>query len=88
MLKYYKTFYDEKERTEVTYDEALNVLLGTWRDNDMTRDMLTTPNRIYCMCSVIDVEEITDDGMTMGLMAGLCNMLPMDTEYDNEGNRI
>lgn len=88
-LKYYKQFHDKPgERKEISYDEALNTLLTTYRDNDMTRDMLTTANRIDCRFSVVDVEEITEDGMRMVLMAGLRNMLPMGTEYDEDGNRI
>lgn len=82
-LRYYNKI--DGERIAITYDKALDIMLGTWKDNDMTRDMLQMPNNIQCMFSDIFVEEMTKDG-TMVLMAGMWNMLPMDTEYDKEGN--
>ena len=69
---------------EITYDEALNILLTTYRDNDMTRDMLTLPNRIMCRFSTIDVK----DGSGLIPMAGLYNLLPNDMDYDDDGNRV
>lgn len=87
-LKYYRKGHGESPREEITYDKALSILLGTYRDNDMTRDMLTTANNIVCRYSTVYVEEIWDNDMIMVLMAGLQNMLPMGVEYDEEGNRI
>lgn len=86
MLKYYRTI--DGNRQEITYDEALNILLGTWKDNDMTRDMLTIPNRIQCMFSCVDVEYYQDDKNIMVLMAGMYNMLPMNVAYDEDGNHL
>ena len=86
MLKYYRTI--DGNRQEITYDEALNILLGTWKDNDMTRDMLTIPNRIQCMFSCVDVEDYQDDKNIMVLMAGMYNMLPMNVAYDEDGNHL
>lgn len=90
MLKYFKKMHDESEKKEITYDEALRVILGTWKDNDMTRDMLTTANKIHCMYSDIYVEEwrSENDNNPMVLMAGLCNIIPMGIEYDEDGNRM
>lgn len=88
MLKYFKKMHDESERKEITYEEALHTMLGTWNDNDMTRDMLSIPNTIQCMFSRIDVEDWTDSGDHIVLMAGLYNLLPSGIEYDDNGNRV
>lgn len=80
-MKYFRRAKDEESRTEITYDEALNILLGTWKDSDMTRDMLTIPNNIECTFSNVYVQ--SDDGIVC--MAGLWNMIP-DIEYDEDGN--
>ena len=85
--KYFKKYDGEDEWKEITYDEALTTLLGTYRDNDMTRDMLETANYIPCRYSTVEVKEVTEHGLIV-LMAGLQNMLPMGNEYDDEGNRI
>ena len=69
---------------EITYDKALDILLTTYRDNDMTRDMLTLPNRIMCRFSTVDVKD--DSGLIP--MAGLYNLLPNDIDYDDDGNRV
>ena len=86
-MKYYKKFANE-ERFEIDYDTALETLLTTYRNNDMTRDMLTIPNNIQCRFSTVYVEDDSNPKMPMVLMAGLFNQLPMDTEYDEDGNRI
>ena len=82
-MQYYKMDRETGELTQITKEEALHILLGTYRDNDMTRDMLTIPNRIQCLYSTI----IVRDGKK-ALMAGLYNMVPMNIEYDDQGNRI
>lgn len=87
-MKYFRRIHGvNTPKVEVSYDEALNVLLGTFRDNDMTRDMLTIPNNIQCRYSTIYVEDHSGK-MPMVLMSGLFNMLPMDAEYDDNGNRL
>lgn len=86
-MKYYKIIKSAGKREEITYEEALRTVLGTFRDNDMTRDMLTIPNNINCQFSFVYVEDDTHKP-PMVLMAGLWNMLPDDVEYDEEGNRI
>ena len=74
MLKYYMCRRGVKK--EISYEQALHILLGTFKDCDMTRDLLTVVNRIQCMYSTVEVEKITEDGMHMVLMAGLANELP------------
>lgn len=86
-LKYFKRYYDKEERKEITYDEALDTLLTTYRDNDMTRDMLSTVNNIQCRFSTVYVEDHSTK-IPMVLMSGLWNMLPDGIEYDDNGNRI
>lgn len=86
MLKYYKRMKDEDKEQEITYDEALRTMLGTWRDSDLTRDMLTIQNYIECTYSWIRVD---DPSTTMKPMPGLWNLAPDGIEYDEETwNRI
>ena len=86
MLKYYKRMKDEDKEQEITYDEALRTMLGTWRDSDLTRDMLTIQNYIECQYSWIRVD---DPSTTMKPMPGLWNLIPDDVQYDEETwNRI
>lgn len=87
-LKYFKRYHTGGKADEITYEQALNTLLNDYRDNDMTRDMLTIPNNIRCTFSWVYVEEDKGDGMRMCLMPGLQNDLPFGVEYDEEGNRI
>ena len=88
-MKYFKqTKGVNTTKVEISHDEALNVLLGSFRDNDMTRDMLTIPNRIECRYSTVYVEQPTEYGINIVLMAGLCNDIPDGVEYDDNGNRI
>lgn len=86
-LRYFKRYHGEEARKEITYDEALNTLLTTWKDNEMTRDMLSIPNNIQCRFSTVYVEDHSGK-MPMVLMAGLYNILPDGVEYDNNGNRF
>ena len=88
MLKYEKHFKDGSGSFEITYEEALKTVLGTYRDCDITRDMLTIVNTINTRYSWIYVSEVTDDGMEMCLMPGLFNFTPEGVRYDDDGNRI
>ena len=51
-MNYYKKLHDgvngvmHHEPEKITYKEALGLLLGCYKDNDMTRDMLTLDNII------------------------------------------
>lgn len=81
-MKYFNRL--DGKTVEITYEKALDIMLATWKDNDMTRDMLAIPNNIQCCFG--DIHTQSDDGMC--LMAGLWNMLPMGVEYDEDGNHI
>lgn len=86
-LKYFKRYQGKEERKEISYAEALDTLLTTYRDNQMTRDMLSIPNNIQCRFSTVYVEDYSGP-RPMVLMSGLFNMLPDEFEYDDDGNRI
>jgi len=83
MLKYLKQFKGQENWEEISHDAALATLLTTFKDSDMTRDMLTIPNWIPCRFSTIQVR---DDNRVA--MPGLTCLLPMGYEYDESGNRI
>lgn len=86
-MLYFKQYKTREARKQITEEEALKTLLSTYHDNDMTRDMLTIPNRIACVFSTVEVE---DDSTTphMVAAAGVYNLLPMDAVYDDDGNRV
>lgn len=86
-LKYFKKMKPDGWLREVSYKEALNSVLSTFRDNDMSRDMLTIPNRIECRFAWIYVEDHSTNPPKV-LMAGLWNQLPAFAEYDEDGNHI
>ena len=79
-MKYRKRYRESGEWKDITYEEALQTLLGTWKDNEMTRSMLTIANNIQCRYSDIFVED--DKGMV--LMSGLWNYVP--DEYWDANN--
>lgn len=84
MMKFYRVDYATEERKEITREKALDIVLGTFRDCDMTRDMLTLPNRIKCQYSQIDVESVDEAGRVMVAMPGCYNLVPIDARYDEE----
>ena len=86
MLRYFRNDGKGGVR-ELNYEEALGIVLGTYKDNDMTRDMLTVPNWIPCRFSTIAVKE-EKDGRMMTLMPGYVCDVPHGNEYDEEGNRL
>ena len=86
-LRYYKKMKYNGRLREVSYKEALNSVLGTFRDNDMSRDMLTIPNSIDCRYAWIYVKDYSTNPPKV-LMAGLWNQLPAFVEYDDDGNHI
>lgn len=87
-MKYFRIDYVTGEKKEISYDQALEIMLGTWKDTEMTRDMLSIVNRIECRYSTIEAEDPAEGKQTRALKAGLCNMLPNGVEYDDNGNRI
>ena len=85
MLRYYRRYKDQYAEEEVTKEEALTTLLSTYKDNDMTRDMLTIQNYIECRFAFIRVD---DPEIAMKPMPGLWNLLPENNRYDRNGNRL
>lgn len=71
-MKYLKCFKTEEQWEEIDYDRALWTVLGTYKDNDATRAMLTIGNLIPCRFS--DIRVYDDNGLTA--MPGLYNLLP------------
>lgn len=86
--RYFKTYQtvDGEERIGISYPEALWAVLGTYRENDMSMDMLDIPNHILCRYSVIDVE-VLKDGEFVKAPEGNYN-LNGDAVYDEYGGRI
>ena len=67
-MKYAKQYKDGSALFEITYEEALNTLLGSYNDNDEMRSMLTITNRIPCaFCEIIVYE-----GDKIPPKSGLC----------------
>lgn len=89
MMNFFLEHYDEDKRDwinkGITYDDALDMALGVYRDNDMTRDMLTIPNRIRLNTSCYIVVK-GEHGVTA--LDGIINLLPKGVGYDDDGNRI
>ena len=88
-LTYTLHAYDDSNyKKELSYDEALDAMLSSYKDNDMTRDMLSTPNNIRLNFGFwLQVSEEVDEHTKKVLMAGLWNMLPNGVGYDDNGNR-
>ena len=82
-LEYTMVWYEEKTgiwaRREIPYEKALDIVLGSWRDTDLVRDMLLRPNRIKCMFSYI---EVSKDGMV--LQPGLYDQINEDYNYNEK----
>lgn len=87
-LVFRKKYHGENEWKDITYEEAYDTLLTTFKDSDMTRDMLTIVNRIECRFSTVEVRDVREGGSVKTLIAGLHNLFPMDVEYDDNCNRI
>lgn len=84
-MKYRVINKENGKHRDVTYEEALRIALGSYRDNDMTRDMLTIRNNIDCMASQILVREEAD---RFGIPAGMFNQVPTGIAYDESGMRV
>ena len=54
-MKYLKLFNETENWKEVSYTEALDTLLTTYKNNEITRQMLTVPGEIPCRLSFIRV---------------------------------
>ena len=74
-LRYKKQYKGEDEWMEITYDQALDTVLGSYIDSPEVRSMLDTANWIPCRFSTIAVSEIKN-GREMILMPGLTCVTP------------
>lgn len=86
-MKYFRFSQETGEKQEISKEKALDILLTVYRDNDMTRDMLTIPNNIQCRFSWISVQDDSTPNPKCA-MPGVWNLLPMGAEYDDNGKRI
>ena len=82
-MKYMIITRETAERRLVDYDEALRIALGSYKDNDMTRDMLTIPNNVQCVFSTILIREDNGD---FEKPIGAYNLTPEGISYDIHGN--
>lgn len=82
-LEYSQTFKDGSGERSLTYEKARDIVLGTYRDCDLTRDWLTRANNVDCVYSWVHVQS-----GGLALMAGLFNFVPEGFNYDDDGNRI
>ena len=76
-MKYEQRYPGSDEGRVISYEKALDIVLGTYKDNEATRAMLTIGNRIQCQFSTITV--YNDEGLTAA--PGLYNLLPDDFVY-------
>lgn len=58
-MLYFKNFKNDTTWTEISYDEALHTLLGTYKDNKETRSMLIEKTR-YISCAYCDIWVVGD----------------------------
>ena len=84
----YELHYESGKTESLTYDEALNIILGYYKDNDMTRDMLQVVNRIVLKpIGYLNVYE-EDVWEKFALMPGCYNNLPNGFNYDDNENHL
>lgn len=57
MMRFLKQYVGHEEATEVAYEDALRSLLTTYKDNEITRDMLAVPGEIPYKFGTIFVKE-------------------------------
>ena len=79
---YIKVSKLDNSKKVISAKEAIDDLLSVYKDNDMSRDMLTIPNRIDLRTSILEVavdgDRLVEEGM---------NLLPEEFCYDDNGNR-
>lgn len=56
-MKYYKMYVGDDKPEEIDYIDALRSLLTTYKDNDITREMLTEPGIVRCRFSFIIIKD-------------------------------
>ena len=85
-MKYFSEFRDSDEKKEISKEEALHKILGTFRDCDEVRDWLTIPNCIVCVFSTIYV--VNDDECDFNLLLLRGTQSREDVRYNDKGNRV
>lgn len=55
MCKFLAKHHTEEDWREITYEEALDILFGTYKDNREVRGWLDDPGTIQCLYSEIKV---------------------------------
>jgi len=89
MLRYFKKYYENGRKVEMSHDEALRYLLDNFLDNDMTRDLLKVVNRIPMRYAEMLVDDYKEDGSVVSLEGEVaCMMLPEGAVYDDDRRRI
>lgn len=56
-MLYFKQYMGELKWKEITREEALDTILGSYKDNEEVRSFLDTPGEYPCMFSFIRVEK-------------------------------
>ena len=54
-MKYYRINKQDCTREEISRERAYFILTGSYKDNEETRKLLDTPQRIPCMFSIIEI---------------------------------
>ena len=96
MLKYYKkkvsVFLDPfascSDPIEIDYSEALSILYTTFDKTDMSRDLLSIPNRIKCKEYELIVVDTVDRCFETVVRPGLWNLTPPGRYYDEKGKCV
>lgn len=84
-MKYFVRSYDPNWR-EVSKERAEEDVLCVYKDNDMTRDMMSIPNHILLGSMEMIIAESEQD--IQRLEDATWNVLPDDAFYDDNGNRV
>lgn len=90
LLLKYEYHWDSEKQEEITYDQALKLVLNVYQDNDVSRDWLLRANHIDLRESYISVMQYNwETEAWTCLMPGFSNFVPEGWEYDEEtGERI
>lgn len=83
-MKWFATYKGTGETVEISKEKALDIVLGSYKDNDMTRDWLTIVNRIPCRFSTVWSKREGEEPLKEGVYCEI----PEEAEYDDNFNRI
>ena len=85
-LKYKKEYLISGQQSQnLSFGEALSLVLEVYKDCDMTRDMLTIPNRIR-LTSYSNLVVYSDE--EANIAPEILNALPFEYSYDDDGKRL